>query len=71
MIRDHLGDAAWRLGKEQQAIKCWEHALRLATDREPDELTPELRTILDSAQQKIEAARAGTTPQIATASTDA
>ncbi|MCH8853733.1 MAG: tetratricopeptide repeat protein, partial [Planctomycetes bacterium] len=70
VIRDHLGDAAWRLGKEEQAIKCWEDARRLVADREQDVLTIEQRTILESAPKKIEAAKAGTTLIIAPASTD-
>ncbi len=70
VIRDHLGDAAWRLNKKEQAVSCWQRAHQLVTEQADELLTPEQQAILDKQPAKIEAATQGGQPGIASAVTD-
>ncbi len=65
VIRDHLGDAAWRLDKKDQAVACWRRAHELVTADADNLLTPEQQAILENQPAKIEAALQGREPEIA------
>ena len=65
VIRDHLGDAAWRLNKKDQAVACWRRAHELVTADADDLLSPEQQAILENQPAKIEAALHGGQPEVA------
>ena len=66
VIRDHLGDVCWRLGRSEEAIEHWTKAVETVRQRPEDELNSEdERRVLNSTQQKIEDARAGRPPTVA------
>jgi len=63
VIFDHAGDAMWRLGRTDQAVKLWRHAVELA-EKERFK-TSEVRQVLAEGAKKVEAAQAGRQPDLA------
>jgi len=69
IVFDHLGDALWLSGERQEARRRWVTARSLVEERSARQLvlTPEERqALLDSINQKIDAAAAGADPPVAT-----
>ena len=65
VIHDHLGDAAWRLTRKAEAIEHWEAVVKTAGKREENQVSADERRARDVAPRKIDAARAGATPEVA------
>ncbi len=66
VVLDHLGDAHWQLGQSEDAVDAWTQAVENATARlEEDPGRPDLTTLLETTQSKLNAAKAGETPAVA------
>lgn len=63
VIFDHAGDAFYRAGKPDRALKLWARAIERA--KKESRVTSEVRKVLKGASQKIQAVRAGKTPVVA------
>ena len=71
VLLDHLGDAYWRVGKKNDAIKYWEAAVENL--KEADEsrmIAADMRRVRDGTPAKIEAARSGQQPSVASVAAD-
>ncbi|MHB1158175.1 MAG: tetratricopeptide repeat protein [Phycisphaerales bacterium] len=62
VVRDHLGDAMWRTGREEQAKRIWTEALaalereaKKPNDRQGDELSPDHLKLLPVLREKLKA----------------
>ena len=66
VVADHLGDACWRMGEKDEAIKYWREAMDAARERadQPSPTADEKR-VRESTQQKIDAANEGKEPSVA------
>ncbi len=65
VIMDHLGDACWRLGAADEAIKYWSKAVEFVADRDGDELVnDDERRVKAETGAKIEAARSKGSPKV-------
>ena len=66
VVLDHFGDAYWRSGMADEAIRQWQFAVDAARDRlQEDDSSVEDRKTLDSALSKIAAAQADQEPAVA------
>jgi len=63
VIHDHAGDAFYRVGKSEEAVKRWTHAAKLAGEEKLP--TNEMKAVLKSAPAKADAVRADKTPAVA------
>ena len=63
VIFDHLGDTCFRLGKTEDAVECWETAVRLA--EEGDDTNPDAVRTRREAPAKLQAVREGNVPELA------
>jgi tetratricopeptide (TPR) repeat protein len=63
VIHDHAGDAYYRAGKPDEAVKRWTHAAELA--RKEELATSETKAVLKAAPAKVKAVQAGKTPAVA------
>lgn len=66
VVNDHLGDASWRLGLKEEAIKYWSAAQAAAEKMGEEELiSADLKRVKQQVPQKLEAARSGGAPEVA------
>jgi len=67
IILDHAGDACWRLGQGEQAIRCWERAVAMAKKQQAEDkdVDPDCREVLAATPKKIQAARKRGAPKVA------
>ena len=70
VIQDHLGDAAWRLSKKDQAVASWQRAHEILLEVPQDRRTPDQLALIDSIPAKIQTAEQGLQPDLASALTD-
>ena len=64
VIHDHLGDACWRLGAQEEAIEHWKRAVELAEEALRDRESVLYRRVVESARGKVEAATEGRPPKV-------
>ncbi|RMD66824.1 MAG: hypothetical protein D6824_00055 [Planctomycetota bacterium] len=65
ILRDHLGDALWRVGRQQEAQAQWRVARSLAQARLAQGASPVDAQTLKTVERKLEAARLGQEPPLA------
>jgi Flp pilus assembly protein TadD len=63
VIFDHAADAYWRLGWRDRAVELWQKAIELG--RKAENPGREERELIKNVPKKIEAAKAGRTPEVA------
>jgi len=63
VLYDHAGDACWRLGEKDRAVKLWQRAIELLAKEET--LTAELRQVKARTPQKLQAVKANREPPVA------
>lgn len=62
VIHNHAGDAFYRMGKHDEAVKRWTYAAELA--RKEKLPSNEIKAVLKAAPAKVEAVQAGKTPAV-------
>ena len=70
VIQDHLGDAAWRLSKKDQAVSSWRRAHEILLEVPQDRRSPDQLAMIERIPAKIQAAEQGLEPDVAAALTD-
>ena len=68
VIADHLGDACWRAGRQDDAVGHWRDAVKYATERlESEDALGGLEDgrVLEGAEEKLSRVEAGQPPQVA------
>jgi Flp pilus assembly protein TadD len=66
VVADHLGDACWRLGEVELAVKRWTDAAAAVAKRPADQpISEDERRVQTLTQKKIDDARAGRSPVVA------
>jgi len=66
VIFDHLGDAHWRLGIKDRAVRNWRRSLEIYARKLADGAIDEDEKLEARVTDKLEAAQRGETPQVAT-----
>lgn len=64
-IYEHLGDAAWRCGRQDLARQSWLKAVELAAESSRESVSPEYGAVRQRAGRKVEMLDAGKEPQVA------
>lgn len=66
VVCDHLGDACWRLGQKDEAVRWWNQSIEFARERQKTDwpLRADARTI-ETVSAKLAAADAGGEPALA------
>jgi len=71
VVLDHLGDALWRLGATDEAVRYWEAAVEaVGVPSEEDFQTQDERRVREQTPRKMEDAGAGRTPAVAPLAVD-
>ncbi len=65
VIFDHIGDAHWRLGRKDDAMKSWSRCVTLCEEPEIPHWEPPDESFGGVVKAKLEAARSGTEPGVA------
>lgn len=65
VIVDHLGDALYRAGKGERAVRAWRQAGELLESKDWGDLDPELEGLGERVERKIRAAERGGEPATA------
>lgn len=65
VIYDHLGDACWRLGRKDEAVRNWTTAVENLAERNEEDLDPDGMRVKSQTPLKIEAAASGSQPVVA------
>ncbi len=66
VVADHLGDACWRLGEKEDAVRYWKQAaeaVKKRSDQPP--VSSDERRVRETIRTKIESAEGGRTPSVA------
>jgi len=66
VIFDHLGDAHWRLGIKDRAVRNWRRSLEIYARKLADGRIDEDEKLVARVTDKLEAAQRGETPEVAT-----
>ncbi len=65
VVLDHLGDAYWRLGEADDAIRVWGEAATLIRERPAEKMNADERRVRNTIEGKIDDAREGRSPAVA------
>jgi Flp pilus assembly protein TadD len=66
VVFDHLGDACWRLGRREEALRYWESAMEAEKKRPADRtVSGDEQRVREKTPKKIEDVRAGGEPAVA------
>ncbi len=67
VILDHLGDALYRLGRREEAVKVWRDAQRMLTQLSPEVLSmdPEIAVVAPRLSEKMQAVKGDGKPAVA------
>ncbi len=66
IIFDHLGDVYWRLGEREQAMETWQKAIQIQAEQQDEMNTEPDEKVMAVIRAKLEEARQGGAPQVAT-----
>jgi tetratricopeptide (TPR) repeat protein len=65
VIADHLGDACWKAGARDEAVRYWKRAVELIEEPKDRPLIPDEQRVASGTAGKIAAAEAGEEPAVA------